>query len=41
MQNHYNSHGECNDMHKRSGAFEDNRVGQLNISRIAVGYDSG
>ena len=37
MQDHYHCHDECCNVREGRGALEDNRVGQFNVARIAVG----
>lgn len=40
MQDHDYCHAKRHDMHKGRGTLEDNGICDLNISRIAVGYDA-
>lgn len=40
MQNHNHGHAKRNDMHKRGSTLEYDGIRNLNIPRIAVGYDT-
>lgn len=40
VQDHDDSHNQGHDMHKRSSALKDYRVGQLDVARIAVRFNS-
>jgi hypothetical protein len=40
VQDHNHGHDKGGDVHEGGGALEDDGVGQLNIARIAVGFDA-
>ena len=40
MQDHDYSHDESNDVHTTRGSLEDDRVGKLDIARVAIGLDT-
>jgi hypothetical protein len=40
MQNHNDRHQQRNNMHEAGRTLEDNRVGELDIPRIAIGLDA-
>ena len=40
MQNHDDGHDEGDNVHRAGSALEDNRIGQLDVARKAVGLDA-
>lgn len=40
MQDHDHSHAQRQDMHERRGTLKDNCVRDLDIPRIAIGYEA-
>jgi len=40
VQNHDDGHDQGDDVHEGCGALENDRVGQFDVARIAVGFNA-